>query len=448
MAIMIAIVFSIVNQGFKTDLLRASDDDLRAIEEAYTTANPHSRAVHEAREMIEDRTVASDAEEAFLLQVGNRKVAGNLPTMRPQSGVLYLPYTHHAAAGEPGHQIMGRGAILAPGVYAFVGRDLYEVRQSEHRILITFAGILAVSIVLAGLSGLWLSGRYLRRVDAISSTCRAIMAGRLGDRIVTRAADGELERLAATINSMLDRIQVLMESLRQVSNDIAHDLRTPLAHLRYSLEKALDEAGSEKEFEAAARQAIAEADQLLEMFAALLRIARIESGSRREAFQQLDLGELIVQAFAMYKPVFEDADRPASTDTTPEITVWGDRQLLLQLIANLLDNAVNHTPSGTCVTGWAGMLEGRPSLVIADTGHGVPEAERNRILRRFFRLEQSRTSPGHGLGLSMVAAIVDLHDARILLSNNNPGLRITIQFPPSAVDAGQRAVAANTPVEA
>jgi signal transduction histidine kinase len=341
-------------------------------------------------------------------------------------------------ARESGHEIIGRGLNLAPSVYAFVGRDLYDVRQSEHRILITFAGVLGASIVLAGLSGLWLSRRYLRRVDAISNTCRAIMAGRLSDRIVTQRTGGELERLASTINSMLDRIQLLMESLRQVSNDIAHDLRTPLVHLRYSLEKALAEAGSEKEFEAAARQAITEADQLLEMFAALLRIARIESGSRREAFQQLDLGDLVVQAFAMYKPVLEDANRPASTNISPGIKVWGDRQLLLQLIANLLDNAVNHTPPGTHVTAWVGMLNGCPSLMVADTGLGVPAAERERVLRRFFRLEQSRTTPGHGLGLSMVAAIVDLHDARITLSDNKPGLRITVQFPASVADSSKR----------
>ncbi len=225
-----------------------------------------------------------------------------------------------------------------------------------------------------------------------------------------------------------------MESLRQVSEDIAHDLRTPLTHLRHSLEQAQTEAHTRRDYERAVRQAIVETDRLLDMFAALLRIARMESGARRAAFRQFDLGEALAQAFGMYGPLMEDSAHPVEVTATSGVTVLGDRQLVLQLTMNLLDNVIHHTPAGAAVTGWAGLQDGCPTLVVADTGPGVPEPDRKRVLRQFYRLEKSRTSPGHGLGLSVVAGIVDLHEARITLSDCGPGLRVTIQFPPCNSD--------------
>lgn len=428
MAVMIALVFLIVDQSFKTALLRASDDDLRAIKTAYATAQP-GRGLHEATEMIEDRTVASDIENRFLLQQGlDMKVAGNMRAMPPVEGIQYVRDPNRDAQPESEHRVLGRGEFIAPGIFAFVGRDLFEVNQSENEILLTFAGVLAMSVVLAGACGLWLSGRYLRRIDAISETCSAIMTGRLHDRVSIVGASGELKRLALTINRMLDRIQSLMESLKQVSTDIAHDLRTPLAHMRYSLESAVAKASSPEEFGRAAQQAVAEADLLLEMFAALLRIARIEAGDRREAFQSFDLRDALCHAFAMYRPQLEDTCHSARLSTSSSATVYGDRQLVLQLIANLFDNVIRHTPAGTKVTAWTGEERGAPVLYVADDGPGIPKADRQRVLHRFVRLEQSRTSPGHGLGLSMVAAIVEVHDGHIELLDNAPGLCVRVQF--------------------
>lgn len=438
MIVMIGLVYLIVDHGFKSSLLRACGDDLKSIQESYATAKPH-RAMHEAEEIIEDRTLASDTEDRFLLQLGpQRKVAGNMEAMAPKLGVLYLRLPS-GQAGRSQSEVLGRGEFIGPEVYAFVGRDLTEVRQSERRILATFAGVLAASVILAAASGMWLSGLYLRRIDAISDTCRAIMGGDLGERVSTPGAGGELERLAATVNAMLDRIQALMESVRQVSDDIAHDLRTPLAHLRNTLEKAAAEEPSRQGYRRAVLQAIAEADQLLEMFAALLRIARIENRARSEAFQPFDLGQVLAQAFAMYGPLMEDAAHPATMSAAPGVMVHGDRQLVLQIVTNLLDNALCHTPMGTRVTGWAGVKDGRPALVIADTGPGVPSMDRERVLRRFVRLEKSRTSPGNGLGLSTVAAIVDLHGGQIALDDNRPGLRVCVQFPPHPSATPRRA---------
>jgi signal transduction histidine kinase len=450
MVVMVGLVFLIVDHGFKSNLLRACSDDLQSIRVAYATAKP-GRAVHEATEMIEDRTLASDAQDKFLLQFGpSRKVAGNIGTMAPVLGVVHLRLPS-ALAAKPWDEVLGRGEFIGPGVYAFVGRDLTGLRGSELQIFAAFAGVLAVSVILACLSAMWLSGLYLRRIDAISDTCRAIMAGDLDERVSTNGAGGELERLAATVNGMLDRIQALMESVRQVSDDIAHDLRTPLAHLRSGLEKAASEERSPPGYRRAVLQAIGEADQLLEMFAALLRIARIESRARIEAFQPFDLGQVLAQAFSMYAPLMEDEAHPAAMLAVPGTIVFGDRQLVLQIVANLLDNAVHHTPPGTRVTGWAGLRDGCPTLVIADTGAGIPSADRERVLRRFVRLEKSRTSAGHGLGLSTVAAIVGLHDAHVALEDNGPGLRVSVQFPPyaSAEARGhRRALQAPLPAEA
>jgi len=435
MAVMTTAVYAIVDHGFKANLLRACDDDLRAIRGAYATASPPERGLHEATEMIEDRTAASDVQNQFLLQLGgNRKVAGNMAVMAPKAGVLYLNLLGTAAADSP-REILGRGEFIAPGAYAFVGRDLEQVQRSEREILLTFAAVLAASVVLAGASGAWLSGRYLRRVDDISETCGAIMAGDLAERISAGGAGGELDRLAETINRMLDRIQALMESLRQVTNDIAHDLRTPLAHLRLSLERTQTEARTRRDYELAVQHAIGEADQMLDMFAALLRIARIESGARREAFRPFDLGEVLTEAFAIYQPLIEDAGLAAELCVGPGLLVNGDRQLVLQMVTNLLDNTLHHTAPGTRVAGWAGLQHGCPTLVIADTGPGIPASDRKRVLRRFVRLDQSRSAPGHGLGLSMVAAIAEVHDGRLSLMDNVPGLRVCVQFAAIDTDA-------------
>lgn len=434
MAVMTGLVYAIVDHGFKSNLLRACDDDLRAIREAYDTADPPSRAPHEATEIIEDRTLASDAQVQLLLEVAPaRKLAGNMQAMPPRLGVVHLRYPATPGSAS-GREVLGRGVFIAPHVYALAARDLSEVNTSEREIVTAFAGVLLASIVLAGLTGLWLSGRYLRQIDAISDTCRAIMAGAIRQRVSTRGAGGELERLAASVNAMLDRIQDLMGNLRQVTDDIAHDLRTPLTHLRSGLEQALAVQASPAEYERSLRQAIAEADHLLEIFAALLRIARIETGARRESFRRLDLGEVLAQAVSMYGPLLEDATYPFSARAEPGVTVHGDSQLILQLATNLLDNAIHHTPTGTLVTGWVGLQDGCPTLVISDTGPGVPEEDRARVLRRFVRLDKSRSSEGHGLGLAMAAAIVELHDGRITLSDNRPGLRVQVQFPPVGQD--------------
>ena len=427
MAILIVLVYLIVSHALESNLLQDSADDLLSIHKAYASEllKKPNRAIHEAKEMIDARLLAADNDDVFLLQDGaGKRFAGNLPAMTPKPGILRLSL-RTANGGE--RPILGRGEFLAPNIYAFVGRGVVKATETENDVLRAFGLVLVASLVLASVGGFLLSRSFLRRVDAITGTCRAIMAGRLGDRIpVARGAHNELDQLADTINDMLDRIGALMDSLRQVSNDIAHDLRTPLAHLRYRLERI--ESTPPEECAAAVDAAIADADNLLAMFAALLRIAQIEAGARQAGMEDVDLVPLLVRVGDLYKPLMDDAEHKFETRLSPCVPVRGDPQLLLQLFANLLDNAVHHTPAGTPITLSAHMDEGRPTVIVADEGQGIPLEDRQKVFRRFFRCEQSRTTPGSGLGLALVSAIVDLHSADISLRDNSPGLQVVVKF--------------------
>lgn len=428
MAVLIVVVYVILDSSFKTDLQRQIDDDLTAIRTAYATAKP-AKKLHEAKEMIDDRLLAPDADDVFLLQRGNERIAGNLPPMPVRLGVfsMGMPQPKQAKAGE--HLILGRGEMLGPQIYAYVGRDLHQVKAAEDRLLMAFGVVLLANVILALASGLFLSRTFLRRVDAIAETCGGIMAGRLSERIPAAGKNSEFERLGLTINSMLDRIQTLMDSLRQVSTDIAHDLRTPLTHLRHKLESVRSETASPQDYAAAVDSAVAECDKLLDIFTALLRIAQIEAGARRAAFRDVDLKTLVEDARDMHGPGLDDSKHILRVEAEPVPLLRGDAQLLMQLISNLLDNALAHTPTGTEITLFCGVIDGVTKLVVSDNGPGISENDRKNVLRRFYRCEQSRTTEGSGLGLSLVAAVAELHDATLTLAANTPGLRVEVSFP-------------------
>lgn len=427
MIVLIAVIYTTMDNSFRGSLLRASNDDLQSIQKAYAAGLPRGKGVHEAKEMIEDRMLAPDETDRFLLQsASGKRLAGNMPPMAPHAGTFDL---HYPEQDGKVHDVLGSGAFLSRDVYAYVGRDRQEAQQTELSVLKDFAGIFLGSIFLAALSGLFLGRNFLARIDRISATCHSIMAGRLGERIPAGDSQTELGRLATTINGMLDRIQTLMQSLEQVTNDIAHDMRTPLTHLRHSLERAHKAGATREQYAAAVENALHETDQLLEMFAALLRIAEIEAGARRDGFVAVDLGKLLDRAFEMYRPVMHDEHRPFRVDAASGLAVRGDPRLLLQMISNLLDNASIHTPRGAAVTLRAHLAEGRPTLVVTDAGPGISPEDREKVFRRFYRREQSRTSPGSGLGLSLVAVIAALHEATVRLEDGNPGLRVVIRFP-------------------
>ena len=319
-------------------------------------------------------------------------------------------------------------ALTGGGLLA-VGDDLSRLADVQEAILLALAWAVGLMAVLGIGGAVLLSRGFLHRVDGIARTAEAIIGGDLGRRIAVRGTGDDLDRLAATLNRMLDRIADLMDSLRQVSSDIAHDLRTPLSRLLQRLETARSHAGSEADYARAVEGAAAEAQAILETFGALLRIAQVEAGSARDGFRPVDLGTLVETVVDAFAPSAEEQGRRLTGVAAGGIVVPGDRELLTQMLVNLVENALRHTPEGTSVRVEACGGEGRgASLVVADCGPGVPEAERSRVLQRFYRGEASRTTPGNGLGLSLVGAVAELHGATLSLQDARPGLRAVVSF--------------------
>ncbi len=358
------------------------------------------------------------------------RLAGVLPPLPAGSGWITVagdPRSEDSVA-EPSEHLRVLVADLPGGVRLAVGDDLSRIDDVQETVLTAFGWAAALVAALGVGGGALLSLGFLRRLDAITRTAEAIIAGDLGQRISLRGSGDDLDRLAATLNHMLDRIAALMESLRQVSNDIAHDLRTPLSRLSQGLNAARAKAGSAAEYEHAIDRAIAEAEGILETFGALLRIAQIEAGSRRAGFREVDLSEVARTVIEVFEPVVEDQLHYLRAAIAPIPPVHGDRELLVQALVNLIENALRHTPTGCTITVSVASAEGAAELAVSDDGPGVPEGERARILGRFYRRETSRTTPGSGLGLSLVAAVAELHRAELLVEDAGPGLRVRMRF--------------------
>ncbi len=335
-------------------------------------------------------------------------------------------------------------AVKLPGdAWVVVADDIGRVAVMGGVILRTLAIVLALSITVAVAGGIMLSRGFLRRVEAITNTAEAIIAGDVRRRVPRRDTVDDLDRLAATLNRMLDRIGELMETLHQVSNDIAHDLRTPLGRLQQGLEEVRRLPRAAPEYEAAIDEAIAESQGLLETFGALLRIAQIETGTRKSGFASVDLSAVVDMVWETYVPVAEDDGRQLVKSSLRGVTVRGDRELLAQMLINLVENAITHTSEGTRIEIALRHDANGIDLDVADNGPGVPPEERERIFKRFYRLEPSRHKPGSGLGLSLVAAIANLHGIHLDVADNGPGLRIRAHF--AAPDATTAVQSVNSP---
>ncbi|HTV78311.1 MAG TPA: HAMP domain-containing sensor histidine kinase [Steroidobacteraceae bacterium] len=358
-----------------------------------------------------------------------RVLAGNLPYVRCEPGTFTLarpwPGGHH----HP-QMLLGRCAALGGALTLYVGRDTAAMYFTRQRILHAFGWVALGTCAFSILAGLFLGRRFMAQVDAVTRTCERVIAGQLNDRIPLRGRGDEWDRLARAINEMLDRISALLENLQQVSSDVAHDLRTPLTRLRNRLETARDHSTGITDYAAAIGQALEDTDRLLSMFAALLRISQIEAGTRVRSFAPVALSELLERLYQFYLPVAEDCGRPLSRELRAGISVRGDQELLMQLFSNVIENALHHTPVGTHIGLELGSAGGRIVASVRDDGPGVTDEERQKLTRRFYRGSGSRTAEGHGLGLSLVAAIAQLHGAQLLLSDAGPGLSVAVAFVP------------------
>jgi signal transduction histidine kinase len=360
----------------------------------------------------------------YLLQDSQRTVqAGNLTALDPKAGILEF-----ATRNSDGTSSMrGRGVELPDG-YLFVGWSTHQLLDMEEMIIGSFAWGLAASIALALVGGLVMSGRLMHRIETVSVTSRNIIGEDLRQRLPVTQTDDELDHLAESVNAMLDRIQGLMSDLRQVTTDIAHDLRTPLTRLRHRLELANRPDGDTQWEPITLKSAIVEIDSILAIFSALLRISQIENGASRGGFKPVDLSELISTMAEVYRPMAEENAQTLKEEIDTSLVVNGDRELLMQLFANLLENGLKHTPGGSTIIIAAHRNGEHIEVSVIDNGQGIPAHLRDKVLQRFFRLESSRSTAGHGLGLSLASAIAKVHGTRIDLSDSAPGLAATVRF--------------------
>ena len=373
-----------------------------------------------------------DSSSVYLLASPSRTpLAGNLsawPEASPAAdGWLEFEFKDPRARGRL-FQARARSFVLQGGLQLLVGRDTRELRATEQLITRALLWGLAITLALALLGGIIMSRGMLRRIDIINQPSHNIMAGDLSQRIPTRGSGDEIDQLALNLNSMLDEIERLMNGIRHVSDNIAHDLRTPLTRLRNRLEQLRTDLEDESPHRERVDESIADADRLLATFAALLRIARIEAGGHKPNFKPVDFTQLVRDAAELYEALAEEKQMRFATHAEDAVYVIGDRDLLFQALINLLDNAIKYTPAGGKI-----LLELRRAgevaeVVVSDTGPGIPEFERARVSQRFYRLETSRSTPGSGLGLSLVDAVARLHHAELSFEDNEPGLIATLQL--------------------
>jgi signal transduction histidine kinase len=357
-----------------------------------------------------------------------RRMAGNLVARMPAPGWQQITFMDPREGPD---RARARTFVLRGGYRLVVAADLEALESIDRTIFEMFAVAFAALMIL-GVVGAFGLALYLRkRLQRIETTAGAIIAGDLSQRAFVGEADDEFDRVAVSLNAMLDRIAALVANLRQVSSDLAHDLRTPLARLRNQLE-AMRQDRSDADRGELLGLAIEQTDEVLSLFEAILRISELEEGALQRAFSLLDLSALIAEIGDLHLAMAEDCDHAMVVSVAPELKVHGDRELIAQAVINLIENALRHTPAGSTIELAAGHEGDRTTIVVRDNGPGISEAERGQVLQRFTRLEAARSTPGHGLGLSLVAAIAGLHRAELALEDAGPGLLVRLSFGNSA----------------
>jgi signal transduction histidine kinase len=364
---------------------------------------------------------------AYLLEdASGNKIAGNVDPLPPSEGAVTIQPRLNGKLAK----VRAYFFRMPNGDYLLIGEASSTLREMKASITRAF-GVSAITTILLGLiGGAMMSSSILRRVEVVSRTSRAIVAGNLSQRVPVRGSDDEFDHLAGSVNAMLDRIEDLMRTMRRVSNDVAHDLRTPLTRLRQRLELARARDHTVGELQEVLDDAIKNVDAILDTFSALLRIAQIEAGQGIRRASAVDLTALLQSIVADFTPAAEDRGQKLIGDIDPGLIVVGDRELLAQMAVNLLENAIRHVPEGAEIWCRAGNDPDGVAITVADSGPGIPPEERENVLRPFYRLESSRTTPGSGLGFSLVSVIVKHHAAQLFLEDNEPGLKVRVVFPP------------------
>lgn len=317
---------------------------------------------------------------------------------------------------------------LPDNLWLGVGQNAESIKNAGTAVIKAFITGFVLVIFLGSIGGFYISRAFLNKIQRITTSTETIIAGDLKHRLPVSKNRDELDKLALVLNLMLDKIVALMENIQQVSNDIAHDLRTPISHLKFRLEGALNANLSTNQYQERINFAIEDIDSILATFSAMLRISQIESGSRRNGFNSVNLSQVLATVIDALNPVAEEQGKTIHLELGQDVILYGDKELLTQLAFNVLENAIQHTPLNAQIYVSLSTSSNQTELTIADNGTGIAENDREKVFRRFQRLEKSRTKPGNGLGLSIVAAIVELHGGTIGLVDNEPGLKVVISF--------------------
>jgi signal transduction histidine kinase len=395
---------------------------------------------------IENRALRPSANLYLLTTPNGQAIAGNVGSLAPgvmgTTGWSETAYRRLDDQDNTDHRALVHVTQLSSGFRLLIGRDLEERRRLFGIVAKAAQWSILVVVVLGIGGGIFVARRVLRRIDAMTGTTQRIMAGDLSGRLPVGRSGDELDRLAGNLNAMLERIEALMTGLKEVSDNIAHDLKTPLTRLRNRAEEALAKSATEAEYRAALERTIEESDGLIRTFNALLMIARAESGQARGNMDDFDAAEVANGIHELYEPLAED-DGMSLRVKTASVPVHGNRELISQALANLVENAIKYgkpappaQPQGAVVSMDAKQIlievrrEGDQVLLsVTDHGPGIPAADRKHAVERFVRLEASRTQPGSGLGLSLASAVATLHGGELRLSDANPGLTATLAIP-------------------
>jgi signal transduction histidine kinase len=380
---------------------------------------------------IRERATSPQAAFRYLLtDKAGLRLAGDLPPSADKVGWNTIDIAEPAVAGDPADEpapMKTYGIVLPGSARLVVGSDVYDV-QELREWLDTVALWSGIGITLLALiAGYVIAAIFTRRLERLNLAVNTIMAGRLEQRVPVIGMDGEFDRLSANLNRMLDRIEALMMGVRQVSTDIAHDLRTPISRLRQHLESVVTDQGAPVP-QRVIEEALTQIDGIMTIFGALLRIGTIEAGAGRARFKPVDLSEIMERVLLAYQPVAEDSGKTLTGAIHPGILVDGDADLLAQMFINLIENALTHTPADAAVTL---DLQAEGDTIVAevsDNGPGIPVEERENVLKRFYRLDGSRTENGAGLGLALAAAIAELHGTHLSLNDASPGLHVRLEW--------------------
>lgn len=401
-----------------------------------------SGGIRELIGVVERRSAQPGSSLYLVTTPAGQSLAGNVAALpegvASRSGLVETAYERPNDARHLYFALV-RVFELPGGFRLLVGRDLSERENLRaviaHALVTSLAWLAGIGVV----GGIIVARRVLRRVDAMSDTAATIMSGDLSRRLPNAGTGDELDRLAQNLNAMLDRIGELMEGVKQVSDNIAHDLRTPLTRLRNGAEEALRTARTPEDYRLALDKIIEEADRLMSIFSALLLIARAEAGTPAESLSVFDLGDVVRDVVELYEPAAEEAGLLLRSEIAPGLEVSANRELVGQALANLVDNALKYgavigppSPAARApaeILVQAGPGEGGVTVAVSDHGPGVPPGDRRRVADRFVRLEGARSKPGSGLGLSLVAAVARLHGGELRLEDNAPGLRAVLVLP-------------------